>query len=282
VLIAVPALWFGGDWLGAGDPWVGAERAQVLDDDVAQRFWGAVRRVGDAVVLPAWVAAAAGVVTAVRRRESVILVLALAAAAWLIEVVAMTTLLGYAGLSRFLQPAVGLVCVLAGIGAVRLVHVLGTRATDGVSAALDGSVARPATAVRVGLVVLLLAGTLPFMVPRAAWLGAQVADAAQRARIDADLGQVLDRVGDRDVLLSCGAVVVDGARTGLESRPSIAWKRHLPLEDVHHRSPGRSGTAVVLAGGRQDAELTSRDDADARELARTKHWAAFAVRCAGA
>jgi hypothetical protein len=88
-------------------------------------------------------------------------------------------------------------------------------------------------------------------------------------------------VGGRDELLACGAVVIGGARTAMESRPSMAWKRDLRIEDVRHRIRGRSGTAVVFAGAAQDRELTSRDDADARELARTDLWAVFAVRCAG-
>jgi len=280
VLVAVPALWFGGDWLGAGDPWLGAGRARVLDDDTAQRLWDVLRRAGDAVVVPVWVAAATCVVTAVRRRETVLLVLALCAAVWMIEVVAMTALLGYAGLSRFLQPAVCVVSVLAGIGAVRLITGREAMAADGVRPARHSSVARNARAVRVGLAVVLFAATLPFVVPRAGWLRVQAADAAERARIDADLGHLLDRVGGRDELLTCGAVVIDGPGPSLESRPSLAWKRDLPIERVHYRLLRRPVTAVVFAGGRQDEDLTSRKDEHARELARSDLWAAFAVRCA--
>lgn len=264
VLAVVPAAWFGGDWLGAGDPLVGAARAQVLDEGTVSRAAGVLGRIGAVVIVPAWVAVGVGVGTALRRREAALVVLALAAAAWLVEVAAMTVFLGYAGLSRFLQPAVGVVCVLAGVGAVR-----------GVQAVAPAG--RPALRLTVAAAVLV--AVLPFALPRVAWVGRQAVEAAERQAIDADLRQVLDDVGGRAELLACGAVAIDNARPALESRPSVAWKRDLALEQVRYRIRGRSGTAIVYAGGAQDRELSSREAPAARELARTDRWAAFAVRC---
>jgi hypothetical protein len=152
VLVTVPLLWFGGDWLASGDPRRGAATAQVLTGTWAQRLVTALDRIGDVVIVPVWVAAAVGVVVAARRRMLTPGVLAAAALAWMTVVVTMAAVFGYAALSRFLLPAAAVLCVLAGMGTAWVV-------TAPQRAALRWLVA-----------VALLAASLPFAVPgRSGW-----------------------------------------------------------------------------------------------------------------
>ncbi len=116
----VPVLWFGGDWWGSGDPWHGAEAAQVGAGSAIDRFDDALTRVFEVVVLPAWIFAGAALVDAARRRERPLLVVGIGTFAWCGLVVVMAVAFKYAALSRFLLPAGALVCVLAGIGVVRM------------------------------------------------------------------------------------------------------------------------------------------------------------------
>lgn len=264
VVLVVPVLWFGGDWLGAGDPWIGAARAQVLDESVGQRFQAALGRIVGTVPAPVWLSFAAATVLALRRADRQLLLLAAAAGVWMLEVGAMAVLLRYAALSRFLQPAVAVICVLAGIGAVRAAGVLQARAGR-----------------RLGpvLVVLVLVAAAPFVVARAAWLPAQALEAAERGRIDRDLGRLALQLGGREALLACGMVVIDDSRPALESQASLAWKGDLLLEQVRFRAPiGHPATAIVFNGGAQE-RLLAGAGAGARELQRTERWAAFAVGC---
>ena len=123
-LAVVPVLWFGADWWGSGDVWHGAAAAQVESSGLADRLSLVWDRTARMVVTPAWPAAAAALVTAWRRRERTLLVLGAGAAAWLLLVGTMSVTLGYAALSRFLLPAAAIVCVLAGVGVVRLVSTV--------------------------------------------------------------------------------------------------------------------------------------------------------------
>lgn len=111
-LAVVPLLWFGGDWLGSGDPFTGVERAQVLGSQAA-RLERASSRAVRTVIPPVWLGALAGVLTA-HRGERTPLVLAVAAGGWLVVAAGLTVTFGYAMLGRFLLPASAVLCVLAG------------------------------------------------------------------------------------------------------------------------------------------------------------------------
>jgi hypothetical protein len=119
-LLTILLLWFGGDWLGSGDPFTAADRA------LARRIPGSpgasahpaaavLREAFTMVPLPVWVGLAAALVIPHGRRR-VTFVLTGCAAAWTAVVAAMAQR-GYPGLPRFLFMAVGLEAVLAGIGA---------------------------------------------------------------------------------------------------------------------------------------------------------------------
>ncbi|MDQ3769131.1 MAG: hypothetical protein M3370_06610, partial [Actinomycetota bacterium] len=152
VLGIVGLLWFGGDWLGSGSLWTGADRAQVIGAGVDRPslVWEAVSGL---VVLPVWLAAAGCVGLALHRRERIVLLLAGGALAWATIVGAMTLLLGFAALGRFLAPPAAVLCVLAGAGAVWMVRLVGERAGLRAAAVPCGPLVR-ARLVRVGVAVL--------------------------------------------------------------------------------------------------------------------------------
>ena len=160
----VPVLWFGGDWWGAGTPLHGAGAAQVSANDDG-RVVDALVRVADVVAAPGWLLAVVAVMDGRRRGERALVGMAALAAGWFLLVVVMSAALGYAALSRFLLPGAALVCVLAGIGSVRLWEWLTAR----------WSRALAATAV----VVLLL----PFVLIRVVGVGSVVSEVVDRDRV---------------------------------------------------------------------------------------------------
>jgi hypothetical protein len=259
--VAVPLLWFGGDWWGSGSPWNGSSEARVYRDAIASRIGRAFARVGALVIVPVWVAAAAGLATAWRRREQPLLVIAAAGAAWAALVVAMSGLLGYAALSRFLIPTAVIACVLAGIGVVRAVRVLP---------------AGPSRAFAVaGMVVL----TVPFAWARVAELGDAVREIRARAALERDLDTAIARAGGAELVMSCGRVAIDNSGAANGARPALAWKLDLPMTRVSRRLDATGGVMFARAGGRDDRALAGAPAATTRPLARTEHWAVYAVGC---
>jgi hypothetical protein len=249
VLPIIPLLWFGGDWLGSGSPVHGAAGAQVSAGD-GGRAALALERAWEVVIVPVWAAAAFGAVTAWRRRERELLVIGAGALAWSAIVVAMSIGLGYAALSRFYLPAAAVLCVLAGIGAARLV---------------DG---RPVVAVA-ALVV-----TLPFAAPRLAAFPSLVDEFRVRHDLDRGLDVVLDRIDDSDVLRACGRIAIEPSEL---PTVALAHKLDVALADARTSLARQPGVYFALVGGRQDTRLGRRDDA--RPLARSAQWAAYAVQC---
>lgn len=257
VLVSIPLLWFGGDWLGSGDAWHGADVARVgADDPIGTRAVDALSVAAAMVPAPAWFFAVVGVETARRRGDHRVLVLAAGALVWAFVVVAMAVVLGYAALGRFFLPAAGSLCVLAGVGVVRTVGVLrDTRATAAVAA-----------------VVLLVAGVA--LVPRAVGIEEVLDDVVDRGRLEDDLDLVLDRAGGADAILACGPPAVSSS--GL-LRPAVAWKLDLALHDVRRVRDDHRGAVVVRADTGSEADVAERGDVV--ELARTAEWVVFRVEC---
>lgn len=260
VLGAVPLLWFGGDWLVSGNPLAGATVARVLTGGTAERTVLAMDAVAAAVIVPVWVGAAIAVVWAAHRRRPVSLLLAAGALVWMLEVVVMAGALGYAALGRFLAPVSAVLCVLAGIAvgwAVAATHGIGLR----VAAALA-----------------VVAACVPFATERAGWLPAQLAAANNRATVEADLDQVLDRLG-RDRVLGCAPVVIDTASPAVELRPALAWKLGLPIGGITHPLvPGRS-VVFAQAGGPLDLTLIAAPPPGVGLLDRSERWAVYGHDC---
>lgn len=257
-LATVPVLWFGGDWWGSGDPWHGADAAQVVSGGIGGRLSLVGERVGKVVVTPAWVLAVVAVAAARRRGEHTLVVLAAGAVAWLALVGGMSVVLGYAALSRFLLPAASVLCVLAGIGVVRLLDAV------------------PRGRPRVALAAVVVAASLPFVAVRASSIGVIAEGVTARARLEDDLDAAVRQAGGRTAVLGCGRVAVSRSDV---PRVAMAWKLDVPLHRVERRLGGAPGVVFVRAGRGDDAALSASTGGEATELARSGAWAAFAVDC---
>lgn len=303
VVGAVGLLWFGGDWLGSGSLWTGADRAQVLGAEVDRLslVWEAVSGL---VILPVWLMAAGCVALALRSREQLVLWLAGGALAWMGLVGAMTVVLGFAALGRFLAPSAAVLCVLAGAGAVRVVRLVGERAgawraagqapraqsSGGAqprrggragrrpAAVPRGLLARPRV-VRAGVAVLLLAMAVPLALPRAEQLGPQVEEAAARDRLEDQLDLALRRAGGAQTLLRCGGLAADQAGLAINAQPALAWKLDVRLADVPRFLGPRPGVVFTRVGGNRERTLSFLSRPGVRPLARTEEWMVFAVDC---
>jgi len=259
LLVAVPVLWFGADWWGSGSPLHGARDAQVIDDPVGERLLDALDHVAKVVVVPLWVGVGAALLSARHRGEQTLLVLGAAAFAWMAIVVTMSVGLRYAALSRFLLPAAAVLCVLGGVGLVRLL-----------------AATRPGL-LRIGAVAGLVLLSVPFAGPRIAGFGALVDGVSDRAVVDADLADLVDAVG-RDALTACGRVVADPADL---PQARLAWHLRVPMHDVDGEATTGPHVAVVGPGGPMERRLLGTG-ASVERLAGNEHWTAYAVDCPAA
>lgn len=261
-VVGLPVVWLGGDWIGSGDPLTGATRAQVLDTR-SEQIRQAVFATSRTVAIPVWVAAAVGAATALRRRDPTLVVLTVAALGWIVVIGAMALVFGYAAIGRFLLPAAAGLCVVAGVGTVRLVDLGGHRRRS-----------------RLVVSIVLAAVTVPFAVPVARMaLGDEgVALTTRRAALAEDLDQLLARAGGRDAVLACGAVGVGtGPHFGV-LWPAVAYKLDVPLREVERPLASPRGVALLLSEQRAARRL-AQPGSGAVVLARTAHWTAFAVGC---
>ncbi|HWM58826.1 MAG TPA: hypothetical protein VNO83_13410 [Pseudonocardia sp.] len=260
-LAAVPLLWFGGDRLVSGSPLGGANAARVLLGTGNQRLLLGLDAVANTVIAPVWMAAAVGLVWAAHRRRAAPVLLAAAAVVWMAEVAVMSGLFGYAALGRFLAPAAAVLCILTGVAVGWLLH------------------APRRTTLRVGLAVVLAAGTLPAALPRLGWLPAQFAAAAERAAYESDLDRMLARIG-RDRIVSCGLPSsMDTARPAVEFRPALAWKLDLPLSGVGYVLVNGVGMTFAQRDSILDRYLQTLPPAEADPVLRTDRWIAYKQRC---
>lgn len=260
VAVLVPLLWFGGDWWGSGDPWHGADTAQVDAQD-SGRARTALSRAAAIVVVPAWLTAAAATIGAVRRRDRVVLGLAALVASWMTIVVALAVGLGYAAIGRFFLPAAAIVCVLAAVGAVRVVGAV------------------PPSRARIGAVGFALVASSWFAAPRVSAVGPLSSALAERHHLDRQLDVALDRAGGPSSVGACGTVAIADTST---YRIALAWKLDRPLDEVDRPSRSTSGVTVVRAGGRLDEGLGDPVRTEVEELGRSVEWAIYAVDCPSA
>lgn len=220
---AVPVLWVGVDWLGSGRFMNGGKTAA----DVARHLTGLdelARGVATPIV-PVLALAGAAAAFALVRRERVPALLAAAVLAWAAGL-AIGVALGYPPSGRLMFPLMAAVCVLAGVGAVRLVALAGSPAA------------------RAGVAALLVAVSVPFVAARVGVVSGQVRAAEARARLQLDLRHAArlaraEAPGARAVALPLDLVWARGA---------VAWEWRLPLRDVgelHHPPPGSRLFAFV-------------------------------------
>jgi hypothetical protein len=237
LLLVVPALWLGGDYWGSGDAFHGSKRAAGTKHRAEIRQQRLVKKAREAggpappssessalshtvggarhlLIFPAYLAALAGLGLAIRRRERAPLVMAAAAAA-LFGVVAAMALFGYGGSPRFLFPAIGLVCVLGGLGAGWLLRLAAERAR----------------LLAVALGVVLLGASVPYAADRLDEFRTEGDLLTLRADLQSDLHDVIEQVGPARIR------AVGEPNTPGEFAHQLAWETHVHLEDVGGGEP---------------------------------------------
>lgn len=258
--VAVPVLWFGADWWGSGQPFHGAEVAQVDARDT-DRLPTSLSRAWESVPVPVWVGASACVALALRARDRVVLVAAGAALGWLAVVVGMAVAFGYAAIGRFHLPGAAVLCVLAAVGVVRALRSV--------------PAGRWRAAATVGVAVVAVAT----LTGRASGLTTLAAEVTARAEVEAELDRALAAAGGtEEVARGCGRVVIDDPAI---PRVAVAWKLDLPLHEVGVRTPVTGpATAIVRTGGRVDRAYAA-DPELADPAARNAGWTVYLVGCPG-
>lgn len=252
LIAAVPVMWLGGDWLGSGDPFHGAQLAQQsaggLRTPPEPPVVYLVRTWADAARLPLIVGALVATALAIKRRERLVLVLAAATFVWL-AADASLLVRGYPAseIPRYVLPAAALACVLGGIGLGRLLR------------------AAPRGRLQLAAAVALAALVAPF-----AWQGGQsaaagVRDAASYARAIGALNRVIAAAGGSRAFQGCGHLAVDQwAATGL------AWNLDMMPNGVAR--PRVPGLILARLGVRYPALSRLESAAEIWRLGQVDRW----------
>jgi hypothetical protein len=182
-----------------------------------------------------------------RRPQGVVVVLAVMAIAWFVEISAMTQM-GFSGNQRYLMIGGALLVILAGVGW----GVVGWRL-----GALLGRWIHPATGVAIGLVV---AAAVFLLVPD--WVGVQFKahkldhTLRYQAELRTDLNAIINRAGGAKKLLACGTVETDNYQVQM-----VAWYLGIDSVDVS----GEPSPSVASKSIRPDPNviLQARDTTNA-------------------
>src|SRR5690242_11130079 len=211
VSIASPLLWILPDWWGSGDPFHASHVAGVnLTADGANPGLHVMRAGLGLVSLPLDLLAIAALVLAVRRRDRRVLVLGLAAVAWIL-MLGIATEARYPGAGRFLVLPIAIVCVVAGVGAAWLSQLAGR--------------ASPQAA----LAVLLVAALLP-VVARADASADQAIGTRGPTLLQDDLDVALQQAGGPLAVLRCGRPVLPAHLWW--NAGALAWRLDVPLNRI--------------------------------------------------
>jgi hypothetical protein len=226
-VLAGPLFWFGGDWLGSGRLTTASDRAlrpiPGSPGIAAHPALAVLEEAYTMLPLPAWIAIAAGLITALaRRRLTPLVALAGCAVAWTAVVAAMAAR-GYGGLPRFVFMASALDSVAAGIGAAVVIRELARRnLVAGRALALAASAA-------------FAFGALP----NGRLLPADLAGIDKVADTDAALADSVQTAGGPGSVLRCGSPT-----TPWYVVTAVAWDLGVAANDVHDRPSG--GRPVVF------------------------------------
>lgn len=225
-LVLLPAAWVVPEWIGSGNPLDGGRQARsepAWSLSLAEHPWlRALQRVHNHAGVVVEVLVLIALTGALARRQRAALALAAAALAEIALYVSMTQL-GFSGNPRYVLPALTVCCVLAGVGAARIVEVgagVAERAAPRVGAAA-------------ALAVMAALGA-PFVSERAAMLENEARQVGQRMRVHTDLARAVDRVGGPAAVAAIGQATANRA---LHSR--LAWELGVPMDAVESVSDQR-------------------------------------------
>lgn len=237
VLLALPAVWFGGDWAGSGHPLHAGHLARHAGNTIPQdRSGHPVRYVAGVarrlITLPLWIGVAVALAVALRRRRLLVPGLVAIGVSWLVVDVVMAAY-GYPGDPRFMLPAGGLLAVAAAIGGARLVRTI------------------PRRWLQVAAVAAIAAALYPGFAPRARALPRQARSVVRYGGLVAALDRAVADLGGRPVLARCRHVYTDQY---LSTR--LAWE--LDRTGSVARRSWRPSIVLDLRRSRLRALLASR------------------------
>jgi hypothetical protein len=267
-LAVIPLLWFGPPWISTHHPLAASTQAKNYNGHVgSDPFVTALHRGAGLVILPVLIAAAAALALAWRDRRSeharLTLWVGAGAIAWVL-LVAFMTVAGYPGLGRFMYPAAGVGCVLAGVGVARV-------------AGLAGGGLRSALAA-----VILIGVCVPFALGRVrdAWHEKSEADLA--VRFSNQLSDAVGAAGGRHKVIPCATSV---AAVNHTMQTNLAWILHVRLSRVKTvlREPGVDfiGPHNPTIDGAA-APLRLHGQVSSKEIARAGIWRVARITVAGA
>ena len=249
VLLATPLLWFGGDLWGSGDALHGGEKASAIADRTGASGLELLALAVNKLELMVIGLALVGGWWAGRRGDRLGVALAAGSLAWAALLVALVAV-GYPASPRFAAPPLAGACVLGGAGAGFLWRGVAT------GSALRVAVLAGGAAIAATLVVSRIDASL-----------ASVEAASDRAELQLDLRDAIDRVGSSRVL-ACGTPVLDGQVGWNEG--ALAWELGLSLSELH---VGSSSEAAEMGERRLIAVITTRDrPVGPASLVRSRHW----------
>lgn len=230
--VALPVVWLVPEWIGSGDPLSAGNQARSEPSwslSLTARPWlAALERAHNLAGLPIELGALAAAACAWRRREGVdrvTLALAGVALAWLGLVVIMVEA-GFSGSPRYFIPAVVLGCVLAGVGAARLVEAM------------------PGTGAATAVALVLAAVLAPWAVDRVRYLERQANGVTALRDQHKQLVTLVNRLGGVDAVLQPG-----NPRISPAFMTRLAWEADLHFEDLE-ASPGKGFVFIHAARSR--------------------------------
>ena len=225
-LVAVPALWFGGDYLGSGSPFTGGHLARISKQARAIQHAGSfppvvvLRRSLELLPPLILLGLPVALVTGLRRRDPLLLALCGGALVWTAEVAAMSAL-GYAGIGRFLFPAAAAAGVAGAAGLMILVR-------------------RAPSAMRAGLIAAMLLVVVAPGIGSVSGSARELAMVEHRADLDQSLGTLMARVRGQ-AFSEAGHVSTQGVEA-----TALAWRLGVVPRSVRYtRVPG---VALELRG----------------------------------
>jgi hypothetical protein len=205
--VFVPACWFLPEWWGANDPFRAGSRANAPNPGsaafAAHPAWELFKRFAESTVAPVeagtLVAVGVAAVAWVRRRaQGEVLALAALGFSWF-ALVAVMTEAGFAGNQRYLIVTTAVVCVLGGMGAVRVLQGVEWLARRIVGAKR----VRPVIA---GAFLLGVLVASPTIVAKADNTARVRGGLEHEAHLWHDLKALIDEAGGKEHLLACGGV----------------------------------------------------------------------------
>jgi hypothetical protein len=211
-LIVIPVGWFVPPWIANGDPFLSSTHAQLYNGQLgAHPQLEVLKRATNLTVWPVLIAALAVTLLAIRKRDRLIVTLAVGGLAY-VAVVEVMTLDHFPGLERFMLPAAAVACVLAGVAVSRFALFAG------------GGLASLAVA------AVLVAIAVPFFAGRVSAAGPEGHITARAVKIYNQMVAAVHKAGGTKAILPCPS---SRAAINHSVQTSLAWVLGVPLTHVY-------------------------------------------------